>query len=66
MSRYKRASDDVIRWPDSPEARKALQEWFADASATAYLSGDFLDFRRADLSRLDLTGAYLANSHLNW
>ncbi|MGC4798701.1 pentapeptide repeat-containing protein [Micromonospora saelicesensis] len=64
MSRYKRASGGVIRWPDSPDARKALQEWFADASATAYLSGDLLDFRGADLSRLDLAGAYLANSHL--
>lgn len=64
MSRYKRASGDVTRWPDSPDARKALQEWFTDASATAYLSGDLLDFRGADLSRLDLAGAYLANSHL--
>ncbi|MFC4019350.1 pentapeptide repeat-containing protein [Micromonospora sp. GCM10011542] len=26
--------------------------------------GDFLDFRGADFSRLDLTGAYLANSDL--
>ncbi|RAN93157.1 hypothetical protein GAR05_05622 [Micromonospora saelicesensis] len=39
MSRYKRASGGVIRWPDSPDARKALQEWCADGSATAYLSG---------------------------
>ncbi|MEV4123363.1 pentapeptide repeat-containing protein [Micromonospora sp. NPDC049645] len=64
MSRYKRASGDVLRWPDSPDAREALEEWFADPSPTAYLSGDFLDFRGADLSRLDLAGAYLANSHL--
>ncbi|MFI6783988.1 pentapeptide repeat-containing protein [Micromonospora sp. NPDC050276] len=64
MSRYKRASGDVIRWPDSPDAREALEEWFADPAPAAYLSGDFLDFRGADLSRLDLAGAYLANSHL--
>ncbi|MDG4806713.1 pentapeptide repeat-containing protein [Micromonospora sp. WMMD1120] len=64
MSKYKRTSGDVLRWPDSPDAREALEEWFADASPGAYLSGDFLDFRGADLSRLDLAGAYLANSQL--
>ncbi|MFI6261374.1 pentapeptide repeat-containing protein [Micromonospora sp. NPDC051006] len=65
MSRYKRSSADVIRWPESPDAREALEEWFAAAApGTSYLSGDFLDFRGADLSNLDLTGAYLANSNL--
>ncbi|WP_406073446.1 pentapeptide repeat-containing protein [Micromonospora sp. NBC_01638] len=64
MSKYKRSGADVIRWPDSPDAREALEEWFAAPPSTAYLSGDFLDFRGADLSRLDLAGAYLANSDL--
>ncbi|MDG4778083.1 pentapeptide repeat-containing protein [Micromonospora sp. WMMD961] len=64
MSRYRRTSGDVIRWPDSPDARTALEEWFAASPDTAYLSGDFLDFGGADLSRLDLAGAYLANSRL--
>ncbi|MEV0807682.1 pentapeptide repeat-containing protein [Micromonospora sp. NPDC050200] len=66
MSRYKRSGADVVRWPDSPDAREALEEWFAAASSdtASYLSGDFLDFRGADLSNLDLTGAYLANSCL--
>ncbi|WUR59818.1 pentapeptide repeat-containing protein [Micromonospora chokoriensis] len=64
MSRYRRTSDDVIRWPNSPDARAALEEWLAASPDTAYLSGDFLDFRGADLSRLDLAGAYLANSRL--
>ncbi|MET8257743.1 pentapeptide repeat-containing protein [Micromonospora sp. NPDC005205] len=64
MSGYRRASDGVIRWPDSPDAQRALEEWFADASTTAYLCGDLLDFRGADLSGLDVAGANLANSHL--
>ncbi|GGO13319.1 pentapeptide repeat-containing protein [Micromonospora parathelypteridis] len=64
LHRYNRASGDVIRWPDSPDAREALEDWFADSSTTAYLSGDSLDFRGADLSRLDLAGAYLANARL--
>ncbi|MET8042109.1 pentapeptide repeat-containing protein [Micromonospora sp. NPDC005215] len=64
MSTYRRTSGDVLRWPDSPDARAALEQWFADSSAGAYLSGDSLDFRGADLSRLDLANAYLANSHL--
>ncbi|WBB65963.1 pentapeptide repeat-containing protein [Micromonospora sp. WMMD812] len=36
----------------------------AASDTAAYLSGDFLDFRGADLSNLDLTGAYLVNSCL--
>lgn len=66
MSRYKQTSADVTRWPDSPEAREALEEWFAAVAtdATSYLSGDFLDFRGADLSTIDLTDAYLASACL--
>ncbi|MFF0150708.1 pentapeptide repeat-containing protein [Micromonospora sp. NPDC005203] len=62
MSRYKRTSGDVVRWPDNPDARAALAAWLADSSA--YLPGDSLDFRGADLSCLDLPGACLANSQL--
>ncbi|MEH0828360.1 MULTISPECIES: YbaB/EbfC family nucleoid-associated protein [unclassified Micromonospora] len=65
-SRYKRSVADVTRWPDSPDARAALEEWLgvAPSDTAAYLAGDFLDFRGADLSNLDLAGAYLANSCL--
>ncbi|MFC3503276.1 pentapeptide repeat-containing protein [Micromonospora krabiensis] len=66
MNSYQRTAADVARWPDDPAAREALEEWFAAvrSDSTACLSGDFLDFRGADLSRLDLTGAYLASSRL--
>ncbi|MEU8328469.1 pentapeptide repeat-containing protein [Micromonospora sp. NPDC048839] len=62
MSRYKRTGGDVVRWPDNSDARAALAEWLAGSAA--YLSGDSLDFRGADLSRLDLLDAYLADSQL--
>ncbi|MBM0258061.1 pentapeptide repeat-containing protein [Micromonospora sp. 4G55] len=56
----------MIRWPDSLDAKAAIEEWLdaAAADTTSYLAGDFLDFRGADLSNLDLAGAYLANSCL--
>lgn len=66
MSRYMQSSADVARWPHSPEAREALEEWFTAVASdpTSYLSGDFLDFRGADLSTIDLTDAYLVSSCL--
>ena len=64
MSRYKRSSADVIGWPADPEARAAIEQWFAATSDSSYLSGDFLDFRGADLSRLHLAGAYLVGACL--
>jgi uncharacterized protein YjbI with pentapeptide repeats len=66
MSRYKRSSGDVTRWPDNPDARQALEEWFAalGADPTSYLSGGFLDFRGADLSSIDLMDAYLGSACL--
>ncbi|MFR9779621.1 pentapeptide repeat-containing protein [Micromonospora sp. MS34] len=66
MSGEWRTGPKVARWPDGPEAREALEEWFAAVASdtTSYLSGDFLDFRGADLSTIDLTDAYLASACL--
>jgi hypothetical protein len=59
---YRHTRDDVIRWPDDPAARRALEEYLdalpRDPGAVmGSLGGYRLDFTGADLSGLQLAGA---------
>jgi uncharacterized protein YjbI with pentapeptide repeats len=70
MIKYGRTREDVLRWPDDPAARRALESYL-DAlphdslARMAPLNGMGLDFTGADLSGLDLSGAEFGEAILN-
>ncbi|MBX6748539.1 MAG: pentapeptide repeat-containing protein [Micromonosporaceae bacterium] len=64
--RYRR--EDVVAWPDDPEAREALGKYLDAMSAEPEVQPIFgaalMDLRGADLRGLDLSEAYLFNTVL--
>lgn len=68
MSQWRHRREDVVAWPDDPQAREALGRFLDAVSAkpAVYPSfpADFMDFRGADLRGLDLTAAYMFNAVL--
>jgi uncharacterized protein YjbI with pentapeptide repeats len=66
-----RSHMDVRVWPTDAEARRTLEAYLADLNAMAddgvhpELDGTLMDFRGADLSGLDLVGAYFFNANLD-
>jgi Pentapeptide repeats (8 copies) len=71
VTTYGQRREDVISWPEDTEARAALEEYLdsmpdPDDQRAVWpsLSGELLNFAGADLSGLDLGGAYLFNTVL--
>jgi hypothetical protein len=67
-SRWRHRRDDVVAWPNDPEARDALDKYL-DLVSAGYevhptFSADLMDLRGADLRELDLSEAYLFNAVL--
>ena len=67
---YGHTREDVVRWPDDPAVRRALEEYldkFPAGSRTveSLLNGRGVDFTGADLSGLDLLQAGLNEANLS-
>jgi uncharacterized protein YjbI with pentapeptide repeats len=67
---YSHSRADVRRWPDDPDVRRTLEEYFDNFPAgsrtvESLLDGRRLDFRGADLSGLDFTEAALSEANLS-
>jgi uncharacterized protein YjbI with pentapeptide repeats len=70
VTTYRQRRVDVIAWPDHAEPRAALEQYLDELSSGAYsvrpmFAADRYAFIGADLSGLDLDGAYLFNSDLS-
>ena len=74
MSQWRHRREDVVAWPDDPQAREALGKYLDAASAGTEVlpsfAAAFLDFRGADLRGLDFAaanmfGAVLAGVNLS-
>lgn len=70
VTTYGRTPGDVLRWPDDPAARQALEEYLASLppdsqDVLSALNARGLDFTGANLSRLALPGAMLMEAILN-
>lgn len=68
VSQWRHRREDVVAWPDDPEAREALGKYLDAMSAGPELpptfAADLMDLRGADLRGLDLSEAYLFNTVL--
>jgi len=69
MITYGRTPQDVLRWPDDPVARHALEEYLRSLPPEgqpilSLLYAQGLDFTGANLSRLELVGATLDEATL--
>lgn len=70
MISYGRTRGDVVRWPDDPAARRALEEYLDTLApdtdgVTSVLDGGGLNFAGADLSGLELLEAEFSEAVLN-
>jgi Uncharacterized low-complexity proteins len=65
---WRHRREDVVAWPDDPQAREALGKFLDAVSAGPEVfpsfPADFLDFRGADLRRLDFAAAGMFGSIL--
>lgn len=65
-----RLPEDVVRWPDDPAARRALESYLETLGRepqelSTVINGRGLDFTGADLSGLELTEAEFSEAVLN-
>lgn len=70
VTSYGRTSEDVLRWPDDPAARQALETYLEalppdSQDVLSLLDAQGLDFTGANLSGLELLGAILIEATLN-